>query len=356
MLKTRPPPVLTNHAKFFIILLVIIRVSGQFTRLLSDWLDRNRIVDPVLHDRLARLSKCDTVTAEEWREALTLASRHTGDSHFGLQVGMGATLGHVGILGYLVLNSATLFDALHTYQISERRFYGVNFCIFDSDENQVSLTWPNTLGEENDLFVQVSLAALVGFLRQRFPTTFALISVALSETHPEYCAPYEQYFGCPIEFGSDYPGILVNRSCANQSETGQLPRASYSLRDQQAQAFSDLRSERTPFLQKLQETLMQLIPLGQASLGQVADAMDMSPRTLQRRLGDHHLSFQSLLDGLRENLGCRYLQRRGLSQVDIALLLGFSEQSAFNRAFKNWTGSTPGVYQNSAPNTGTTKV
>ena len=101
---------------------------------------------------------------------------------------------------------------------------------------------------------------------------------------------------------------------------------------------------------------MQLIPLGQASLGQVAAAMDMSPRTLQRRLGDHHLSFQSLLDGLRENLGCRYLQRSGLSPVDIALLLGFSAQGVFTRAFNNRTGSTPGVYQNSAPNTGITTI
>jgi AraC-like DNA-binding protein len=68
----------------------------------------------------------------------------------------------------------------------------------------------------------------------------------------------------------------------------------------------------------------------------------ISPRTLQRRLGDYHLSYQSLLNGLREQLACRYPLQSSLSFVEIALLVGISEQSAFNRAFKNGTGARRG--------------
>jgi len=66
---------------------------------------------------------------------------------------------------------------------------------------------------------------------------------------------------------------------------------------------------------------------------------------LQRQLADYQYSYQVLLDAVREQLGCRYLKEGGLTFVEIAMLLGYSEQSAFSRAFKNWTGKTPRQYR-----------
>ena len=69
--------------------------------------------------------------------------------------------------------------------------------------------------------------------------------------------------------------------------------------------------------------------------------MHVSVRTLQRRLDARELTWQQLLDRTREQLAHQYLADRSLTLGDIALLLGFSEQSAFNRAFRRWTGQTP---------------
>ena len=88
-----------------------------------------------------------------------------------------------------------------------------------------------------------------------------------------------------------------------------------------------------------------MYPESRVSLMQVAQEMGCSPRTLQRQLADYQYSYQVLLDAVREQLGCRYLKEGGLTFVEIAMLLGYSEQSAFSRAFKSWTGKTPRQYR-----------
>jgi AraC-like DNA-binding protein len=69
--------------------------------------------------------------------------------------------------------------------------------------------------------------------------------------------------------------------------------------------------------------------------------MAMTPRTLQRHLADRNLKFQPLLNELRGRLADEYLSDLRLQLSEIALLLGYSEQSAFNRAYKQWSGLTP---------------
>jgi AraC-like DNA-binding protein len=78
----------------------------------------------------------------------------------------------------------------------------------------------------------------------------------------------------------------------------------------------------------------------------------MSERTLARRLRDRGLSFRSLLDGVRKELGLGYMEELRHAVTDVAYLLGFSDQSNFARSFRRWTGSTPSEYRASrkAPN------
>jgi AraC-like DNA-binding protein len=74
----------------------------------------------------------------------------------------------------------------------------------------------------------------------------------------------------------------------------------------------------------------------------------MSPRTLQRRLRDHGLCYADLLDSTRASAAKNYLSDRGISVAEVAYLLGFSEQSSFNHAFKRWTGQAPNEFRKQA--------
>ena len=80
---------------------------------------------------------------------------------------------------------------------------------------------------------------------------------------------------------------------------------------------------------------------GELELSHVASALHVSPRTFQRKLQEHGESFTQLVDGVRKEMAERYLEDASLSLTDIAFLLGYSEQSAFARAYKRWTGHAP---------------
>jgi AraC-like DNA-binding protein len=77
----------------------------------------------------------------------------------------------------------------------------------------------------------------------------------------------------------------------------------------------------------------------------MAAAMCMSRRTLQRKLGEAELSYKALLEKTRHDLALRYLDDPSKTVTDITFLLGFSEQSAFTRAFKRWSGKAPTAYR-----------
>ena len=326
---------------------MIIRVSGQFTQILRLWMEEHGIDCPSLRTRVLALANRENLPVEQWRDLLEEAREISRISHAGLQIGSMVSLQHMGVVGYLVLNSETLVDALQTYQLSERRFYSVNFCTLTREKSGPGLTlaWPDKLGEPNALFVQTAIAALVSFLRQRFPSTFLLRRVILSECQPGKVRPYEQFFGCNVVFGSLNPGITIEYEHGSRPETGALPQSVLAMQGQQEAVFARVVAEKSPFFRQLQILLLRLIPQGTVSLESVAAGLRCSPRTLQRRLAQYHLSYQSLLDGLREQLACRYLLESSLTFTEIAILLGYSEQSAFNRAFKQWTTKTPGMYQ-----------
>jgi len=85
-----------------------------------------------------------------------------------------------------------------------------------------------------------------------------------------------------------------------------------------------------------------------ARLAGIAAELDMSARTLQRKLADAGATFQQVLDTARHALAMDYLRQDALALVDIAFLLGFQEQSAFTHAFREWSGMNPGAWRERA--------
>ena len=220
---------------------MFIRISGQFTGILQLWLEQRGIHSSDLHSRLAQMAERETVPVEQWRSVLATAAALYPKPELGLEIGSHAKLRHIGVLGYLLLNCETLVDALQTYQLCERRFYSVDFCRLETVANGYRLAWPDRLGDENALFVQVALATLVTFMRQRFPDSCQLLRVDLTEQAPKDSAPYQVFFGCPVHFGSTMPGVTVDYALAAQGETSALQRAFHLVRKEQDVLYQGLR-------------------------------------------------------------------------------------------------------------------
>jgi AraC-like DNA-binding protein len=90
---------------------------------------------------------------------------------------------------------------------------------------------------------------------------------------------------------------------------------------------------------------MQELNGGNVGAAYIADRLHLSERTLRRRLQAEGTRHKKLVEEIRQELATRYLESSDLGVADIAFLLGFSQAAAFNRAFRRWTGKTPGEYR-----------
>jgi AraC-like DNA-binding protein len=98
-----------------------------------------------------------------------------------------------------------------------------------------------------------------------------------------------------------------------------------------------------PFTNRVRSCLFDLIPAGTCSVDDVALKLAVSRRTLQRRLGDENTTFQQELQSTREKLARHYLVNSELTGAQISFLLGFDDPNSFARAYRSWTGETPGM-------------
>lgn len=334
-------------------LLQQVRVNGAYVRVLLDWLDAKQIAAPTLRAAVACYAPGDAVPILQWRELLQRAVDTAPGPGRGLEIGAMVGPEHVGMLGYLVLASDNLGQAMYAYQRFESLFYGVQLAQVTITGEYAEISWPASAMASLGLLIdETAIAALIKFLQKLVPNAPSPMQVAFASEAPEQPAVYDTFFGCPVVFNA--PCVQVRFPASYLGIP--LPTANPALRqllDRQASALASALPGEDPFALQVQQVMLKLLPEANVSLASVASAMAISVRTLQRRLGNQGVSFQTLLDRTREELARSYLLDPALSMVDITLLLGFSEQSSFNRAFRQWTGSAPGKWrkqQNSPAN------
>ncbi|PTY38253.1 AraC family transcriptional regulator [Saccharospirillum sp. MSK14-1] len=319
-----------------------IRVTGAWVQLLSDWLDQENLPAPELRAVLDSRGPADIVALPLWRELLASAvALRPQQPAPGLAIGGLVQPRHLGVLGYLTLTCQTLGEAMLAYQRYESLFYGQDLVEVLSEGSVINLRWPAS-ASVGDLADSVSIAALIRFMRRLAsqPPSLTDVSFVFPAPTQEAHQAYEDFFGCPVHFDASHTSVRFPQSLLSI----RLPHNDTSLRallDQQAQALLQALPDSDPFDRALQHTMVRLLPEGQVSLKRVAAQLHVSVRTLQRRLEQRQLTWRSLLDRTREQLAHHYLADASLTLSEIALLLGYSEHSAFSRAYRQWTGHTP---------------
>lgn len=320
-------------------------ISIEFARLLAEWLEREHLSEPALQRSFEQARPRSRLDLETWKLMLDQAQGLRPKKAIGLQIGSGVGVRHVGTLGYLVLNAENLAEALETYHHCEHQFYGVSLASLQRSSDAWGVFWDLPADNSLGLVVEVAFAALFTFMRQRFGDLCRLRCAKFPGSESQMRDWYEQFFQCAVEFGSQAPGLEFVITPTQQKISVRGAGDFEILREQQDGAFNEVVPANDVFLKQLRRSCLRLLPLGEISLNRVASELNLSPRTLQRRLVHYELHYQELLDGLREQLAARYLIRSSLSLAQLSQLLGYSEQSAFQRAFKQWTGTSPGDYR-----------
>lgn len=322
----------------------LIRVTGSYTRLLSDWLDLHGLEAPAIRAAVATYQANDEVPMLRWAQLLndTLALR-ADDPAATVQLAQQVTLQHTGVLGYLAAACDTLGQALIQYQKFEQLFYGVAIGRVSSDGQHIRLEWDVTDGM--GLIEEVAVMVLVALVRKELVADVSLLSVHLGQPlQGEHQHQLEQFFGCEVHGNSDTIRLLLPVTALSLP----LQRGEPGLRqllEQQASAMLRALPENDEFLRQLQAELVRELPEGDSGIQQLAARLHCSVRTLQRRLDDKGLSWKSLLERTREQLACQYLADNRLSLLEISMLLGYRNQGTFSRAFKRWQNCSPLAYR-----------
>ena len=191
---------------------------------------------------------------------------------------------------------------------------------------------------------EATIASIASISRQVSTREFLPLEVHFKHTAPTKTVGHETYFGCPVLFDSDRDALLVSNEvlrAPNKLGDESISRFFEAHLASEVSQIEDPRSLDRQVLNEISRVLSEGVP----KISDLAGHLCMSARTLQRKLADGGYTYQSLIDEARRRLSARLLRETDYSLSEVAFMTGFSDQSAFTRAFKRWEGQTPRSYR-----------
>ena len=300
-------------------------------------LDRAGIPAAALADPRVR------VPQEKFESVWQAALEATGDPAIALRVSSRVKPSTLGVIGYLATASESGRRAFEVVK-------GLTPLLWDDFEcdlvcgDETAFFRCRTGGasasrstREYAIGLTVTMSRALGSVRS------GPLEARFSYPAPPYADEYERILRLRVRFDAAEDGVLFPISMLDSSN----PSADTALRqllerhaaDQLARILSS-----APLSQRARSCILSALPLGPLTADALAARLSISSRTLRRRLREEGTSYQEILDGVRSELACRYLTREGRGIDDVSFLLGFSDPSAFTKAFRRWTGQTPAAF------------
>jgi AraC-like DNA-binding protein len=276
---------------------------------------------------------------------LEYGAREVGDDHFGLHRGAAFDIKSGGVLAYLAACSETVGEAIDGFQRYasvvcdgfsaevKRDRAGVQLIVRASDP-----TWRKCrhLGEFGTARMIAALRTITGV---------ALSPLEVRLMHPKAVAPSEcrRFFRCAVEYGAAADIVRFSQDTLAVRIPTANSRLGTILRSYADGLLLQMRAKPAA---SVEESVLAIVAdrlgSGRLSLREVARQMGVSERTLRRRLSDAGTSFSALVSRKRIDLASNWLTGTDFDLKHISFLLGYSEPAAFSRAFKRWTGDSPG--------------
>ncbi len=287
----------------------------------------------IVADDDARISAAQFCVA--WAEGMRL----TGDRQLALRIATATPAGAFGIVEYVCRSAPTLGDALRQW---------VRYLNLLDDAVTVALV---VEGDRACLRVEreseapapasheLCWALVAKYARELSAVPFRLLAVELAHPAPGDVAPYRAWFEAPVVFDAERTQLVLPAAALEATLVSADP-ALLAILSRAADELGKKTASDPLITAQVKRVLHEALRTDDAHVDLVAKRLGLTGRSLQRRLKDEGTSFQDLREDVRRELAQRYLDG-GLAIAEISFLLGFSEPSAFFRAFKRWTGETP---------------
>ena len=274
-----------------------------------------------------------------------LAEQLTGDPGVGLHAGQVVDPERMGLVGHVFFNCDTLGEAVVQYVRLHRLINESVTLSFEQTPDQAILTWQpdhpdHYCRQDMDRTLAAALCRTRHFIHRGIEADW------LEVAHPEpgYASEYRKLFGGPVIFGAG----ITRMAFSSQHLGHPIPHRNpyvYSAVLKQVNAVLARLQTRKSFSRKVRRLISRQMATDRIDADTLARQCHMSRQTLYRKLKKEGLSFHDLVEQVRQDKALRYVADDQYALGEIAFLLGFSELSAFSRAFKRWTGMAPAQFR-----------
>ncbi|HEY6119246.1 MAG TPA: AraC family transcriptional regulator ligand-binding domain-containing protein [Pyrinomonadaceae bacterium] len=253
----------------------------------------------------------------------------------------------VGLLGEVAETCQSGQQLLNRYApllIDDGHDRTADFVEFVPDDGRIWMKFTSSVYVDHPVLTESGFARCVCTARGIFESNGIQMEMPFPEaihfahSQPDYRAEYDRIFGVPLFFDSHMNAMLVDKKylSVTTATNAYLSQLVTRHADEMLRRLTHSKS----FRGHVEHILIRILHTGEATIGQVAKELGLSRQTLFRKLKAEGITFQQVLDELRHKLALEYLSNQKTS-TEVAYLLGFSDQAAFSRAFKRWTGSRP---------------
>lgn len=254
--------------------------------------------------------------------------------------------GSFRVLMYAALGAADLGESLARTQSFLRAFPALPLEIATSGgDTRISVDFGPSDADPDALMAITALMACHRVIAWGLRHRFVLTRVELPERPRLHQSAFDTLFASPLVYGAERPAIVFDSRLLRRP----VMRDAAEIEQFLSRAPADLLTRPTYTVTVGDRVRRILAPATESgtwpTAEQVAARLTMSPQTLRRRLSDEGTSYRQVTEEVRRDAAIASLVRGDETTADLAARLGFSETSAFNRAFRRWTGSTPGAYR-----------
>jgi len=279
------------------------------------------------------------ISYTQFAKLLELTAEKTNCPHFGLRMSQKQNLPILGMLGLLMEKSPDVRSAL---QESVRYFHiHTQGAIIELvEEKQVAMITYRVLVDlpSTKQAVDISIGTTCNVLRLLAGSNVKPRSIYLSHTKTENDEIYSRLLGAPVIFDHELNAVVCDRQLLDQPIQSHNQTIQQLLKRNLESTSSEFKND---IIGEVRKLIVNLLPLGYCSLELTAKQLMMSPRKLQYLLADEDTTFKEVVDQVRIGIAQQQLHQSKIPLSQLCEILGYSDQTAFSRAFKRWFGVSP---------------
>lgn len=294
------------------------------------------------------------VTLEQCCAGILASMRVSADPFLGLHLGEHTNLSALGLAGLMMGSSRHAVDVLHCSQEFSQAFTNMQTFRLELVEGEAHLSsamvqvWVDRSPGTASYVIETSFSSVVNQLELLTRKHIRPIRLYFRHDRPADISEFERIFRCRPLFGQE-----VNRMVFSAADL-QAPIIGHNqpLNDMLKSLYAEhvrKNTEGASFTEKVKQVMLGNMQVTFPPLEVIAEVLHMTPRTLQRKLSTEGTTFRALTDTVKQELAESLLANRELTIADIAHKLGYFEPTSFQRAFRQWTGSTPMEYRKKKP-------